>query len=90
MLELGKSKPWPEALEKLTNKRTMDVGPLKEYFWPLDLWLRSQRCSLNYKIGWPEIPAPRMTHALFQQLCQTQKLHPLIINQTMEQRMLGI
>ena len=58
MLELGKSKPWPEALEKLTNKRTMDVGPLKEYFWPLYLWLRSQRCSLNYKIGWPENPGP--------------------------------
>ncbi|KAJ7377735.1 hypothetical protein OS493_026871 [Desmophyllum pertusum] len=34
MLELGRSKPWPEALEKLTNQRTMDVGPLKEYYWP--------------------------------------------------------
>ncbi|KAJ7377734.1 hypothetical protein OS493_026870 [Desmophyllum pertusum] len=50
MLKLGKSKPWPEALEKLNNQRTMDVGPLKEYFWPLYLWLREQRCASNYTI----------------------------------------
>ena len=58
MLKLGKSKPWPEALEKLTNKRSMDVGPIKEYFWPLYLWLRKQRCTSKYKIGWPETPGP--------------------------------
>lgn len=58
MLQLGKSKPWPEALEKLTNQRTMDVGPMKEYFWPLYLWLREQRCATNYTIGWPENPGP--------------------------------
>lgn len=59
MLKLGRSKSWPEALEKLTNKRSMDVGPMKEYFWPLYLWLRKQRCSSNYTIGWPENPAPK-------------------------------
>lgn len=58
MLKLGKSKPWPEALEKLTNQRTLDVGPTKEYFWPLYLWLRAQRCASNYTIGWPENPGP--------------------------------
>ena len=58
MLKLGKSKPWPEALEKLTNQRTMDVGPMKEYFWPLYLWLRAQRCNSSYTIGWPENPGP--------------------------------
>ena len=58
MLKLGKSKPWPEALEKLTSQRTMDVGPMKEYFWPLYLWLRAQRCASNYTIGWPENPGP--------------------------------
>ena len=58
MLELGKSKPWPEALEKLTNKRTMDVRPIQEYFWPLYLWLRAKRCKSNYTIGWPKNPGP--------------------------------
>ena len=58
MLQLGKSRPWPEALERLTDKRTMDVRPMKEYFWPLYLWLRKQRCSRKYAIGWPENPGP--------------------------------
>lgn len=58
MLKLGKSKPWPEVLEKLTNRRSMDVGPMKEYFWPLYLWLRNQRCTSKYTIGWPENPGP--------------------------------
>lgn len=55
---MGKSKPWPEALEKLTNTRSMDAGPIKEYFWPLYLWLRKQRCDSKYEIGWPENPGP--------------------------------
>ena len=58
MLRLGKSKPWPEALEKLTDQRTMDAGPIKEYFWPLYLWLREKRCSSKYPIGWAENPGP--------------------------------
>jgi len=58
MLQLGKRKPWPEALEILTNKRTMDVGPMKEFFLPLYLWLRKKRCSSKYRIGWSEYPGP--------------------------------
>lgn len=58
MLQLGKRKPWPEALEILTNKRTMDVGPMKEYFWPLYLWLRKKRCSSKYRIGWSKNTGP--------------------------------
>ena len=59
MLKVGKSKPWPEVLEKMTGKRTMDVGPLLEYFNPLYLWLREQRCVANYTIGWLEHPGPQ-------------------------------
>lgn len=58
MLQLGKRKPWPQALEILTNKRTMDAGPMKEYFWPLYLWLRKKRCSSKYSIGWPKNTGP--------------------------------
>ncbi|HSP78401.1 MAG TPA: M2 family metallopeptidase, partial [Myxococcaceae bacterium] len=31
MLELGSSKPWPEALEALTGQRQMDATPMLEY-----------------------------------------------------------
>ena len=30
MLKMGKSKPWPQALEKLTGSQTLDVGALSE------------------------------------------------------------
>ena len=35
MLELGSSRPWPEALEALTGKREMDATAMLDYFAPL-------------------------------------------------------
>ena len=52
MLAMGKSKPWPEALAVLTGTKQMDVGPLKEYFEPLRVWMEKQRKQYNYAIGW--------------------------------------
>ena len=57
MLEMGKKKPWPYALEKMTGSKEMSVAPMKEYFQPLQEWLVKERCSKKYKIGWPEQPA---------------------------------
>ena len=34
MLKMGKSKPWPEALEKLTGSKVPDVSAITEYFKP--------------------------------------------------------
>ncbi|CAB4030936.1 Angiotensin-converting enzyme, partial [Paramuricea clavata] len=53
MLKLGKSKPWPFALEKMTGSKEMSATPIKEYFQPLQEWLVKERCSKRYKIGWP-------------------------------------
>ena len=53
MLEMGKSKPWPLALEKMAGSKEMSVAPLKEYFEPLQKWLVKERCDKKYKIGWP-------------------------------------
>nr|UQI50242.1 angiotensin-converting enzyme [Haliclona caerulea] len=52
MLAMGKSKPWPEALAKMTGTKTMDVGALKEYFQPLNNWLVEQRKKEGYEKGW--------------------------------------
>lgn len=53
MLKMGKSKPWPYALEKMTGSKEMSVASIKEYFQPLKDWLVKERCSKKYKIGWP-------------------------------------
>lgn len=58
MLKMGKSKPWPEALKAMTGSDKLSVEALKEYFKPLDLWLRKRRCDLSYPIGWEGSPRP--------------------------------
>jgi peptidyl-dipeptidase A len=50
MLELGASKPWPEALYVLTGQRQMDASALIEYFQPLQAWLKEQ--NRGQKCGW--------------------------------------
>jgi len=42
MLEMGQSRPWPDALFALTGERTMDASALLEYFAPLQEWLEEQ------------------------------------------------
>jgi peptidyl-dipeptidase A len=41
MLEMGASRPWPDALEALTGEREMDASAMLEYFAPLKAWLDS-------------------------------------------------
>lgn len=42
MMALGRSRPWPEALKTFTGSGEMTSGPMREYFAPLDAWLRQQ------------------------------------------------
>ena len=41
-MEMGASKPWPDALEALTGQRQMDASAMVEYFAPLKEWLDDQ------------------------------------------------
>jgi peptidyl-dipeptidase A len=50
MLEMGQSKPWPEALEALTGEKKMDASALVEYFAPLQKWLDEQ--NAGQPVGW--------------------------------------
>jgi peptidyl-dipeptidase A len=49
MMEMGASRPWPEALATFTGERTTDASAVAEYFRPLDAWLtrqnRGERCG---------------------------------------------
>jgi peptidyl-dipeptidase A len=42
MLEMGQSKPWPDALEAATGERQIDGSAILEYFAPLQKWLDEQ------------------------------------------------
>jgi peptidyl-dipeptidase A len=50
MLALGRSKPWPDALEKLTGTRQMDATAIVDYFRPLMQWLDEQ--NHGRECGW--------------------------------------
>ncbi|XP_067126754.1 angiotensin-converting enzyme-like isoform X2 [Centruroides vittatus] len=53
MMQMGSSRPWPEALEKLTGTRKMNAHSLLEYFKPLYEWLKET--NKEEIIGWETI-----------------------------------
>jgi len=50
MLAMGASKPWPDAMEAITGTREMDAGALREYFQPLEGYLKAQ--NKGRTCGW--------------------------------------
>lgn len=50
MLEMGQSKPWPEALKAFTGSAKMSAKPMLDYFAPLKKWLDAQ--NKGEKQGW--------------------------------------
>ncbi|XP_009082150.1 PREDICTED: angiotensin-converting enzyme 2, partial [Acanthisitta chloris] len=52
LLELGRSKPWTEALESVTGEKYMNAAPLLHYFEPLYEWLKKN--NTGRLIGWKQ------------------------------------
>jgi peptidyl-dipeptidase A len=50
LLEMGRSEPWPVALEALTGSSRMDASALLDYFAPLQVWLDEQNAERS--CGW--------------------------------------
>ena len=45
MLEMGSSRPWPEALKAMTGEDKMDATAIIDYFAPLKTWLDEQNAK---------------------------------------------
>lgn len=50
MLEMGLSRPWPQALAALTGQSQMDATAIRDYFAPLQKWLDEQ--NKGKPVGW--------------------------------------
>ncbi|QPQ55790.1 M2 family metallopeptidase [Allosphingosinicella flava] len=50
MLEMGASRPWPEALQTFTGTKQMSGKAMLEYFRPLQGWLKQQ--NKGKQCGW--------------------------------------
>ena len=50
MMEMGQSRPWPEAMQAFTGQRENDASAIAAYFAPLNDWLTEQNRGKN--CGW--------------------------------------
>ena len=50
MLEMGQSRPWQDALEKIGGTRQMDATAIRDYFALLRKWLDEQ--NKGKPVGW--------------------------------------
>jgi peptidyl-dipeptidase A len=50
MMEMGQSRPWPEAMEAFTGQRENDASAVADYFAPLNTWLTAQNRGKD--CGW--------------------------------------
>jgi len=50
MMEMGQSRPWPEAMQAFTGERGNDASAVAEYFAPLNAWLTEQNRGSD--CGW--------------------------------------
>ncbi|NXV17713.1 ACE2 enzyme, partial [Cepphus grylle] len=62
LLELGRSKPWTQALESVTGEKYMNAAPLLHYFEPLYKWL--QKNNSGRYIGWKTDWSPYLNNAI--------------------------
>jgi len=53
-MELGKSKPWPDAMEILTGTRSVNSSAILDYFKPLHEWLVLENKRLGNPVGWDD------------------------------------
>ena len=60
MLAMGQSKPWPEAMKRITGEDRIDASAMMEYFQPLLTWLKDQNKS--EKAGWTVAANPMKAH----------------------------
>ena len=52
MLVLGASRPWKEAMMKMTGQAEMSTKAIREYFEPLEKWLVRQNEEAGVTVGW--------------------------------------
>ena len=60
MLVLGASRPWKEAMMKMTGQPEMSTKAIREYFEPLEKWLEEQDSAAGVSVGWGETDMSRL------------------------------
>lgn len=51
-MEKGSSQPWQDVLQETLGEGRLDGTALREYFRPLEEWLRQENLRTNEFVGW--------------------------------------
>lgn len=51
-MEKGSSVPWQDTLREATGEFRLDGAALREYFRPLEDWLRTENLRTSEVVGW--------------------------------------
>ena len=51
-MERGASIPWQDALQESIGESRLDPSALREFFRPLEDWLRTENLRTNELVGW--------------------------------------
>lgn len=51
-MEMGSSMPWQEVLRNTIGESRLDATALREYFKPLEDWLRNENLRTGEFVGW--------------------------------------
>ena len=62
MLEAGRSEPWPKILKEAIGDRDLKASAILQYFEPLSVWLKEQRATKKYPLGWKNIMSTQVTY----------------------------
>lgn len=52
LMEKGASQPWQQTLQEVTGEGRLDGSALREYFRPLEEWLRNENLRNQEFVGW--------------------------------------
>ncbi|KAJ8931537.1 hypothetical protein NQ314_015539, partial [Rhamnusium bicolor] len=52
LMEKGSSQPWRDVLFQATGESRLDGSALREYFRPLEDWLRNENLRTGEFVGW--------------------------------------
>lgn len=51
-MEKGASQPWQQTLQEATGEARLNGAALREFFRPLEDWLRTENLRTNELVGW--------------------------------------
>lgn len=52
IMERGTEQPWQDTMQEVIGEGRLDGSALREYFQPLEEWLRNENLRNNEFVGW--------------------------------------